>query len=59
MFFGVFSNSILLIPEISGALFLEKSYGRDSREALRQGLRMCDVGGKLLNGIGSTYVNVC
>ena len=42
-----------------GSIDLEKSYGRVGMEALRQGLRMCDVGGKLLNGIGSTYVNVC
>ena len=36
---------------------LEKAYHRDNREALWQVLRMYDVGGKLLNGIKSMYVN--
>ena len=36
---------------------LEKAYDRVNREALWQVLRMYDVGGKLLNGIKSMYVN--
>ena len=36
---------------------MEKAYDRVNREALLQVLRMYDVGGKLLNGIKSTYVN--
>ena len=36
---------------------LEKAYDRVNREALCQVLRMYDVGGKLLNGIQSIYVN--
>ena len=36
---------------------LEKAYDRVNREALRQVLRMYDVGGKLLNGIKNMYVN--
>ena len=34
-----------------GFMDLEKAYGRVNREALRQILRVYDVGGKLLNGI--------
>ena len=34
-----------------------KVYDRVNREVLRQVLRMYDVGGKLLNGIKSMYVN--
>ena len=36
---------------------LEKAYDWVNREALWQVLRMYDVGGKLLNGIKSMYVN--
>ena len=36
---------------------LEKAYDRVNREALCQVLRIYDVGGKLLNGIKSMYVN--
>ena len=36
---------------------LEKAYDRVNNEALWQVLRMYDVGGKLLNGIKSMYVN--
>ena len=36
---------------------LEKAYDRVNREALWQVLRVYDVGGKLLNGIKSMYVN--
>ena len=36
---------------------LEKASDRVNREALWHVLRMCDVGGKLLNGIKSMYVN--
>ena len=36
---------------------LEKAYDRVIREALWEVLRMYDVGGKLLNGIKSMYVN--
>ena len=36
---------------------LEKTYDRVNREAQCQVLRMYDVGGKLLNGIKSMYVN--
>ena len=39
-----------------GFMELEKAYDRVNREALWQVLRMCDVGGKLLNGIKSIYV---
>ena len=35
----------------------EKAYDRVNREALWQVLRMYDVGGKLLNGTKSMYVN--
>ena len=34
-----------------GFIDLEKEYGRVNREALRQVLRMYDVGGTLLRGI--------
>ena len=40
-----------------GFIDLEKAYDRFNREALFQVLRLCDVGGKLLNGIKSMYVN--
>ena len=40
-----------------GIMDLEKAYDRVNREALWQVLRMYDVGGKLLNGIKSMYVN--
>ena len=40
-----------------GFMDLEKSYDRVNRESLWQGLRMYDVGGKLLDGIKSMYVN--
>ena len=40
-----------------GFMNLEKAYDRVNREALWHVLRMYDVGGKLLNGIKSTYVN--
>ena len=36
---------------------LEKAYDRVNREALWLLVRMYDVGGKLLNGIKSMYVN--
>ena len=36
---------------------LEKAYDRVNREALWQVLRMCDVVGKLLSDIKSTYVD--
>ena len=36
---------------------LEKACGRVNREALWQVLRIYNVGGKLLNGIPSMYVN--
>ena len=36
---------------------LEKTYDRVNREALCQVVRMYDVGGKLLYGIKSVYVN--
>ena len=36
---------------------LEKGYDRINREALRQVLRMYDVGDKLLGGIKSMYVD--
>ena len=39
-----------------GFIDLERAYIRVNREALLQVLRMCDVGGKLLNGIKSIYV---
>ena len=35
-----------------------KDFDRVNREALWQVLKMYDVGGKLLNGIKSTYVNI-
>ena len=38
-------------------LDLEEGYDRFNREALLQVLRMYDVGGKLLNGIRSMYIN--
>ena len=37
--------------------FIKKAYDKVSREALWQVLRMYDVGGKLLNGIKSIYVD--
>ena len=37
--------------------WLQKAYDRVNKEALWQVLRMYDVGGKLLNGIKSMYVN--
>ena len=40
-----------------GFVDLEKLYDRVNREALRQVLRMYDVGGKLLDGIKSMYVD--
>ena len=40
-----------------GFMDLEHAYERVNREALSQILRMYDVGGKLLNGIRSMYVN--
>ena len=40
-----------------GLMNLEKAYDMINREALWQVLRMYDVGGKLLNGIKSMYVN--
>ena len=40
-----------------GFMDLEKACNRVNREALWQVLRMCDVGGKLLNGMKSMYVN--
>ena len=40
-----------------GFLDLEKAYDRVNREALWQVLRVYDVGGNLLNGIKSMYVN--
>ena len=41
----------------AGFMDLEKIYDRVNREAIWQVLRMYDVGGKLLNGIKSMYVN--
>ena len=41
-----------------GFMDLEKAYNRDNREALWQVLRKYDVGGKLLSGIESMYVNI-
>ena len=40
-----------------GFMDLEKAYDRVKREALWQVLTIYDVGGKLLNGIKSAYVN--
>ena len=40
-----------------GFLYLEKAYDRVNRETLWQVLRMYDVGGKLLGGIASMYVD--
>ena len=40
-----------------GFMDLEKGYHRVNREALWEVLRMYDVGGKLLIGIKSMYVN--
>ena len=40
-----------------GFMDLEKAYDRVNREVLWKVLRMCDVGGKLLNSIKSVYVN--
>ena len=37
---------------------LEKAYDRENREGLWQVPRLCDVGGKLLNGIKSIYVSI-
>ena len=42
---------------VCGTIDLEKAYDRVNREALWQVLRMNDVGGKLLSGIKSTYVD--
>ena len=39
-------------------MYLEKAYDRVNREGLWQVLRMYGVGGKLLNGIRSMYVNI-
>ena len=39
-----------------GFIDLEKAYDRANGEALWQGLRMCDVAGKLFDGIKSMYV---
>ena len=39
-----------------GFMDLKKAYDRVNREALWKLLRMCDVGGKLLNGMKSVYV---
>ena len=41
-----------------GFIDLEKAYDRVNREALRQVLRMYDVGGKFLSGIKSMYVDI-
>ena len=40
-----------------GIMVLEKAHDKVNREALWQVLRTYDVGGKLLNGIMSVYVN--
>ena len=40
-----------------GFMDLEKAYDWVNREGLWQVLKMNDVGGKLLNGIKSMYVN--
>ena len=40
-----------------GFIDLEKVNDRVNREALWQVLRMCDVGGKLLSGIKSIYID--
>ena len=40
-----------------GSIHLEKAYDRVNREALCQVFKMYDVGGKLLNGIKSLYVD--
>ena len=40
-----------------GFINLEKEYDRFNREALLQVLIMYDVGGKLLSGIKSMYVD--
>ena len=40
-----------------GFMDLEKAYDRFNREVLWQVRRIYDVGGKLLNGINSMYVN--
>ena len=40
-----------------GFLNLEKVYDRVNGKAVREVLRMYDVGSKLLNGIKSMYVN--
>ena len=45
------------MKSVLGFMELEKAYNRVNREALWQVLRMYDVGGKLLNGIKSIYVN--
>ena len=39
-------------------MHLENAYDRVNREALRQVMRMYDVGGKLLNFIKGMYVNI-
>ena len=40
-----------------GFIDLEKTYDRVNRKALWQVLRMYDMGGKLLNGIKSMYID--
>ena len=42
----------------AGFMDLEKAYDRVNRKALWQVLRIYDVGGELLNGIKSAYVNI-
>ena len=37
---------------------LKERHGKVNREPLSQVLRMCDLGGKLLNGVNSMYVNI-
>ena len=39
-----------------GFMDLEKAYDRVNREALWEMLRMCDLGGKLYNGIKSMLI---
>ena len=40
-----------------GFIDLEKAYDKVNKETVWQVLRMYDVGGKLLNGVISMYVN--
>ena len=40
-----------------GFMDLEKAYDKENRQALWQMLTIYDAGGKLLNGIKSTYVS--